>query len=168
MCECVCACVWVHVCDCVWACVSVFEHVWVCASVCVWCYTFGGQKTPCRNQFFPSTLWVLEMELRSSGLVASTFICCTISLALLLDFLQKRQDSWCRIANSALRFILELNGTESHSQWHRVLRCCSRRKPGACCCLLHPSIPVSLCTFCCNCIQHALKTLRVSLWLRLK
>ena len=40
----------------------------------------GGQRTACRSLFSPSILWVLGIEIRSSGLVASTFTLCTILL----------------------------------------------------------------------------------------
>lgn len=33
-----------------------------------------GEETACRNQFSPSTKWVLEIEFRSSGLVRGTFL----------------------------------------------------------------------------------------------
>ena len=41
--------------------------------------TYGGQRTTCRSQSFPSTLWVLRLELSFlysalSGLAASSFI----------------------------------------------------------------------------------------------
>lgn len=41
----------------------------------------GGQRTPIWRQLSPSTMWVLGIELRSSGLVASSFTHWTISLA---------------------------------------------------------------------------------------
>lgn len=38
------------------------------------CYsTCGGPRTTCRDQFTPSTAWLTETELVSSGLVASAF-----------------------------------------------------------------------------------------------
>lgn len=33
----------------------------------------GSQRTACKNQFSPSTMWGLWIELRNSGLVAGTF-----------------------------------------------------------------------------------------------
>lgn len=42
--------------------------------VCAHAYTmamFGGQTTIYKNWFFSSTIWILEIELRLSGLVAS-------------------------------------------------------------------------------------------------
>lgn len=55
--------------------------IYVCARVS-WC-TCGGQGTTCRGQFFLSTMWVLGIELRSSGMVASPFALGAISLAIL-------------------------------------------------------------------------------------
>lgn len=39
--------------------------------LCPWCAA-GGQRTACRSDFSP-TMWILELELRLSGLVASAF-----------------------------------------------------------------------------------------------
>lgn len=36
-------------------------------------HTCGTRVTTCRNQFSSFTMWVLEFELRSSGLVAGIF-----------------------------------------------------------------------------------------------
>lgn len=33
---------------------------------------YGGQRTTCRNQFFPSTFWVPGTELRLTGLAEDT------------------------------------------------------------------------------------------------
>lgn len=45
-----------------------------------WC-TCGCHRAPCRSWFLPSTLSIWGIELRSSGLAASTFTCCAISPA---------------------------------------------------------------------------------------
>lgn len=37
----------------------------------------AGQRTACKSQFFPSVVWVLEAELRSSG-VGSFLLSCLI------------------------------------------------------------------------------------------
>lgn len=45
-------------------CLKIFIYctcVSVCAAIC------GGQKTVCRNQFSPSTMWVLRLRLWLSG-----------------------------------------------------------------------------------------------------
>lgn len=62
-------------------CTEVFLHlllvVSVCACVCVhacmpW-YSCGSQRTICQSQFFPSTIWVPEINFQSAGLVAGIF-----------------------------------------------------------------------------------------------
>lgn len=47
----------------------------MCCNVC------GGQRTTCGNRFSLFTMWVLGMEFKPLGLVASTFTHCAISLA---------------------------------------------------------------------------------------
>lgn len=49
----------------------------VCTVVNMW----EGQRTICISLFSPSTIWVPEIELRSSALAASTFTLRAISLA---------------------------------------------------------------------------------------
>lgn len=49
-----------------------FIYLYVCACVS-WC-VYGSQRTICRRKFFPSTMWGLKIELRSSKLTAGTLI----------------------------------------------------------------------------------------------
>lgn len=57
---------------------------WVCRAVGMGmlCCARGGQKAIYRNRFSPSTVWILEIELRSSDFPASSFIQLTVSVAL--------------------------------------------------------------------------------------
>lgn len=49
--------------------------VCICTCTCVpWC-TCGGWSMTWRNQLFPSTMWIPEMELRASRLAAVSFTC---------------------------------------------------------------------------------------------
>lgn len=50
--------------------------------MCMLCCGQGGQRTIYRNHFSPSTVWILEIKLRSSGFPASSFIRRTVSVAL--------------------------------------------------------------------------------------
>lgn len=64
---------YVNVCGCVRVCACV--HACVCVHVCVcvympWC-TCGDQREACRYLLSSSSVWVLEIELRSSVLMAS-------------------------------------------------------------------------------------------------
>jgi hypothetical protein len=55
--------------------------VYVCVCVCMyhaWYPCAEGQKPICRDQFSP-TMRVLEIELRSLGLIASAFTPCLLS-----------------------------------------------------------------------------------------
>ena len=68
VCVCVCMCVCVRVCACVCVCVCVNVCVLACMNAS--CTDVRGKQG---GQFFPSTVWVLRIKLRWSGLVASTF-----------------------------------------------------------------------------------------------
>lgn len=54
---------------------TLFYIVYVCICVCMYMYLSQhmcrGQKTTCKIQFSPSTVWILDIELRSSSLGAS-------------------------------------------------------------------------------------------------
>lgn len=53
-----------------WLFIYLVAMCWVCV---LWC-THGDRRTHCINLFSPPTMWVLGVELRSPGLMGSTFI----------------------------------------------------------------------------------------------
>lgn len=56
-----------------------------CYGVCM------SQRTIYGTRFSPSTIWDLGTECRSSGLMATAFNCCTISLAPINLYIQKKE-----------------------------------------------------------------------------
>lgn len=57
--------------------IYIYEHIYVCVVVCGVCeyepwYICGGQREDDYNWFSPP-MWILEFELRSSGLAGSAF-----------------------------------------------------------------------------------------------
>lgn len=73
---------YLFVCLCMWLCAC---HGDVCVYVCDCVHAmmmWGNQRSTCRSLFSPSTMWVPETELRSSGWVAGTFICWANLIAL--------------------------------------------------------------------------------------
>lgn len=67
-----------------------FFYYYYCMSLfmseCMFCGVHRGQRTTLEGQFSPSTMWVPENELRSSGLTESDLTHWAISLALRLLF----------------------------------------------------------------------------------
>jgi hypothetical protein len=71
-------CYFLCVCVCVCVCVHVHARVYCCMPQC----TSGGQRTPCRSQFFSSAMWVPGGELPVSGWVLGISTCWAISSVL--------------------------------------------------------------------------------------
>lgn len=69
--------------DCVCMCVYVCVHTHTCAHTHLRQGTsVRTERTTCENQFFPSTMWVPNIEFTSSNLASGIFICSIFLLAL--------------------------------------------------------------------------------------